>query len=120
MAGVVSGIKGDLLTGGSLGAVLSSVRLTPPGVSEGRNAMERFPETEAADGTTSFCTGGNEGSSFFFLTWNGEPSKSVRSSGEDKGDDMVEGILLASARGLDIRSKESRMRRAVALVTPQG
>lgn len=46
----------------SLWAVRSSARLTPPGVREGRNAMERFPERVAADGTTSFCTGGSDGS----------------------------------------------------------
>lgn len=39
---------------------------------------------------------------------------------EERGDEVAAGILLASARGLDIRSKDCRMRLAVALVTPQG
>lgn len=41
----------------SLG-VLSRVRLTPPGVNVGLKDTERFPDTDAAAGTTSFCTGG--------------------------------------------------------------
>lgn len=38
----------------------------------------------------------------------------------DRGDEAAAGILLASASGLDMRSKDCRMRLAVALVTPQG
>lgn len=38
----------------------------------------------------------------------------------DRGDEVAAGILLASAKGLDMRSSDCRMRRAVALFTPQG
>ncbi len=41
----------------SLG-VLSTGRLTPPGVKVGLKDTERFPDTDAAAGTTRFCTGG--------------------------------------------------------------
>ena len=43
--------------------VLSGKRPTPPGVREGLKDTERFPDTEAAVGTTSLCTGGRKGSS---------------------------------------------------------
>lgn len=42
---------------------LSTALFTPPGVSDGLKDMERLPDTAAAAGTTSFCTGGTEGSS---------------------------------------------------------
>lgn len=45
------------LTVFSLG-VLSRARVSPPGVKVGLKDTDRFPETEAAAGTTSFCTGG--------------------------------------------------------------
>lgn len=67
--GVASGSFGDCLVGVSLG-VLSRVRLhpwTPPGVRVGLNDTERFPDTDAAAGTMSFCTGGREGSIRFFF-----------------------------------------------------
>lgn len=38
--------------------VLSRGRFTPPGVKVGLKDTERFPDTDAAAGTTSFCTGG--------------------------------------------------------------
>lgn len=38
----------------------------------------------------------------------------------EKVDADADGILLASAKGLDMRSKDCSIRRAVALVTPQG
>lgn len=64
--GVASGSFCDCLVGVSL-AVLSRVRLTPPGVRVGLNDTERFPDTDAAAGTMSFCTGGREGSIRFFF-----------------------------------------------------
>lgn len=64
--GVASGSFCDCLVGVSLG-VLSRVRLTPPGVRVGLNDTERFPDTDAAAGTMSFCTGGREGSIRFFF-----------------------------------------------------
>lgn len=103
----------------SLG-VLSRVRLTPPGVKVGLKDTERFPDTDAAAGTTSFCTGGRVESIRFFFDWKGERSRFVPSIEADRGDEAAAGILLASANGLDMRSKDCRMRLAVALVTPQG
>lgn len=105
--------------GVSLG-VLSRVRLTPPGVKVGLKDTERFPDTAAAAGTTSFCTGGREDSIRFFFDWKCETSRFVPSIDADRGDEAAAGILRASARGLDMRSKDCRMRLAVALVTPQG
>lgn len=40
------------------GGALSSGLLTAPGVKVGLKDMERFPDMDAAEGTTSFCTGG--------------------------------------------------------------
>lgn len=37
---------------------LSRALLTPPGVKVGLKDMERFPDMDATEGTTSFCTGG--------------------------------------------------------------
>lgn len=37
---------------------LSRGLLTPPGVKVGLKDMERFPDMDATEGTTSFCTGG--------------------------------------------------------------
>lgn len=105
--------------GVSLG-VLSTVRLTPPGVKVGLKDTDRFPDTDAAAGTTRFCTGGRLESIRFFFDWKCETSRFVPSIDDDRGDEAAAGILLASARGLDMRSKDCRMRLAVALVTPQG
>lgn len=105
--------------GVSLG-VLSRGRLTPPGVKVGLKDTERFPVTGTTAGTTSFCTGGRVESSRFFFAWKCETSRFVPSIDADRGDEAAAGILLASARGLDMRSKDCRMRLAVALVTPQG
>lgn len=66
--GDASGSCSDCLVGVSL-RVLSRGRLTPPGVKVGLKDTERFPETDAAAGTTSFCTGGREESIRFFLDW---------------------------------------------------
>lgn len=64
--GVVSSSCGDCLVDVSL-EVLSKVRLTPPGVKVGLKYTERFADMDAADGTTSFCTGGRlESMRFFF------------------------------------------------------
>lgn len=101
--GVTSGSCGDFLVGVSLGA-LSRVRLTPPGVKVGLKDTERFPDTNAATGTISFCTGGREESIRFLFAC--ETSRFVPSIDADKGDEAAAGILLASARGLDIRSKD--------------
>lgn len=98
----------------------STPLFTPPGVSDGLKDTERLPDTVAAAGTTSFCTGGTDGSSLFLFAWKFETSRSVRFSEADRGDETVDGILFASARGLDMRSRDCRMRLAVALVTPQG
>lgn len=117
--GVSSGSCGDCLVGVSLG-VLSRGRLTPPGVKVGLKDTERFPVTGTTAGTTSFCTGGRVESSRFFFAWKCETSRFVPSIDADRGDEAAAGILLASARGLDMRSKDCRMRLAVALVTPQG
>lgn len=38
----------------------------------------------------------------------------------EREDDNADGILFASAKGLDMRSNDCSIRRAVALVTPQG
>lgn len=117
--GLVSGSCGDCLVGVSLG-VLSRGLLNPPGVRVGLKDTERFPDTDAAAGTTSFCTGGREESIRFFFAWKCETSRFVPSIDVDRGDEAAAGILLASARGLDMRSNDCRMRLAVALVTPQG
>lgn len=101
-------------------AVLSTVRFTPPGVKVGLKDTERFPDTEAAAGITSFCTGGTLESIRFFLDWRCKGSEFTPSTGGDRGDEAAAGIRLASASGLDMRSKDCRMRLAVALVTPQG
>lgn len=37
---------------------LSRGLLAPPGVKVGLKDMERFPDMDATEGTTSFCTGG--------------------------------------------------------------
>lgn len=95
-------------------------RLTPPGVKVGLKDTERFPDTDAAAGTTSLCTGGREGSTRFLFDCKFETSRLVPSMDVDRGEEAPAGILLASARGLDMRSKDCRMRLAVALVTPQG
>lgn len=101
-------------------AVLSTARVTPPGVKVGLKDTERFPDTEAA-GTTSFCTGGRLESIRFFLDGRCNASGFTPSTGGDsKWDEAAAGIRLASASGLDMRSKDCRMRLAVALVTPQG
>lgn len=94
--------------------------LTPPGVKVGLKDTERFPDTGAAAGTTNFCTGGREESILFFLEWNCDISRFAPSIETESGDDAPAGILRASANGLDMRSKDCRMRLAVALVTPQG
>lgn len=117
--GAASGSCGDCLVGVSL-VVLSRVRLTPPGVKVALKDTERFPDTDAVAGTTSFCTGGGVGSTRFFLGWRCEASRFMPSIDGDIGDEAAAGILLASASGLDMRSKDCRMRLAVALVTPQG
>lgn len=91
--------------GVSLG-VLSRVRLTPPGVNVGLKDTERFPDTDAAAGTTSFCTGGRVESIRFFFDWKCETSRFVPSIDADRGDVAAAGILLASARGLDMRSND--------------
>lgn len=116
--GVASGSCGDCLVGVSL-VDLSRVRLTPPGVKVGLKDTERFPDTDAATGTTSFCTGGRAGSIRFFFAWRCETSRFLPSTDGERGE-AAAGILLASASGLDMRSKDCRMRLAVALVTPQG
>lgn len=95
-------------------------RVRPPGVREGLKDIERFPEDEEAEGITSFWTGGRGESSLFFLARRWDRSSMVLSSELDMGEEAVDGILLASARGLDMRSRDCRMRLAVALVTPQG
>lgn len=100
----------------SLG-VLSRVWLTPPGVKVGLKDTERFEET--VDGTVSFCTGGRF-SIRFFLACSGETSRFVPSKDPDREDAVADGILFASAKGLDMRSKDCSIRRAFALVTPQG
>lgn len=96
--------------------VLSKVWLTPPGVKVGLKDTERFVVEGAVVGTINFCTGGRF-SIRFFLACIGETSRFVPSKDAETEDD---GILFASARGLDIRSKDCSIRRAVALVTPQG
>lgn len=63
-----SEIGGDCLTGVSL-LVFSTPLFTPPGVSDGLKDIERLPDTAAAAGTTSFCTGGTDGSSLFLFAW---------------------------------------------------
>lgn len=103
----------------SLG-VLSRVRPTPPGVKVGLKDTERFPDMDAAAGTTSFCTGGWLESVRFFFAWKRKTSGLAPSIDAGRGDEAAAGILLASARGLDMRSKDCRMRLAVALVTPHG
>lgn len=57
---------------------------------------------------------------FPFFAEKSESSGFVPSIDVDKGDEAATGILLASARGLDMRSQDCRMRLAEALVTPQG
>lgn len=42
------------------------------------------------------------------------------SKDSERVDAVADGILFASANGLDMRSKDCSIRRAVALVTPQG
>lgn len=116
---MASGSCGDCLVGVSLG-VLSRVRLTPPGVKVGLKETERFTDADAAAGTTSFCTGGRVGSIRLFFDGKCETSRFVPSIDADRGDEAAAGILLASASGLDMRSKDCRMCLAVALVTPQG
>lgn len=96
------------------------VWVRPTGVREGLKDIERLPDTNAAAGITNFWTGGRGESSRFLGAWKCERSRVLPSGDFDKGEDTVEGILLASARGLDIRSRDCKMRRAVALVTPQG
>lgn len=66
---------GDCLTGVSL--LLFSTRFTPPGVSDGLKDIERLTDTAAAEGTTSFCTGGTDGSSRFLFAWKFEMSRSL-------------------------------------------
>lgn len=102
----------------SLG-VLSRVWLTPPGVKVGLKDTERFVAEGAVEGTISFCTGGWF-SIRFFLALIGETSRFVPSKDAETEDAVADGILFASAKGLDMRSKDCSIRRAVALVTPQG
>lgn len=115
MPGVISGSCGDCLTGVSL-VVLSSVWLSPPGVKVGLKDTERFAVEGAVEGTINFCTGGRF-STRFFLACIGETSRVVPSKDAETETD---GILFASARGLDMRSKDCSIRRAFALVTPHG
>lgn len=100
--------------------VFSNGRLIPPGVSVGLKETERLPDTGVAVGTTSLCTGGSVVSTRFFLACGCETSRLESFSEADKGEEPAAGILRASARGLDIRSRDCRMRLAVALVTPHG
>lgn len=100
--------------------VLSRARLIPAGVREGLKDTDRFPDTDADEGITSLCTGGRVESSRFFFNWKCERSRFVPSIDAGRGDEAAAGILLASARGLDMRSKDCRTRLAVALVSPQG
>lgn len=111
-----SGPSGDCLAGGSRGV---RGRPRPAGVREALKDMERFPAEEAAEGMTSLWTGGR-GESLFLLPWRWDRSRMVPYGDVDRCEEAAEGILLASARGLDMRSRDCRMRRAVALVTPQG
>lgn len=71
-----SEMGGDCLTGVSL-MLFSTPLFTPPGVSDGLKDIERLPDTAAAAGTTSFCTGGTDGSSRFLFAWKFEMSRSV-------------------------------------------
>lgn len=90
------------------------------GVRQGRKDMERFPATEGVAGVTSFCTGGNWASIFFLFDCKCVRPASGLFSAVGKAKEQGDGILLASASGLDMRSRDCRMRRAVRLVTPYG
>lgn len=114
--GTASGMCGVRFTGVSF-VFFSNVLLTWPGVSEGRKGMKRFPDTTAAAGVINLATGGTTGSNFFLLM---KLSESEWFDDVDKGDETLEGIRFASARGLDMRSSVCKMRLAVALVTPHG
>lgn len=85
----------------------------------GLKDTERFVAEGAVDGTINFCTGGRF-SIRFFLACSGETSRFVPSKDVEREDAVTDGILFASAKGLDMRSKDCSIRRAVALVTPHG
>lgn len=102
----------------SLG-VLSRVWVSPPGVRVGLKDTERCVVKGVVEGTISFCTGGRF-SIRFFLACIGDASTFVPSKDAEREDDNADGILFASAKGLDMRSNDCSIRRAVALVTPQG
>lgn len=86
----------------------------------GLKETERLPDTGVAVGTVSLCTGGTVESTRFFLACGCVDSRLDSFVEADRGDEPAAGILRASASGLDIRSRDCRMRLAVALVTPHG